>query len=277
MPLSEVVNVARWTEPDWLRFHHDLATYTAVDGHCFHNPNKPLNELVRKGWEWTQCIYGFNELAVLRSDACALGIGAGREPVIFWLSDRIAQVVATDLYGNETWSTNVAAEASAEVLSNSAKFCPRPFDANKVRFEIADGTQLPYADNSFDLIWSLSSIEHFGGHEAAAKAVCEMARVLKPNGVACIATEYLLLDEYNHAEFFNKSQVETYLIRASPELSLVDEISWTHPPLEFLIDSIKFPEGIDRRRRHIVLNSGDVQWTSIILFLRKGSGRLGLR
>lgn len=269
MPLSEVINVGRWSEPDWLRFHHDLATYTAVDGHCFHNSDKPANELVRKGWEWTQCIYGLAQLGVIRPDARALGVGAGREPVIFWLSDRVGEVIATDLYGNEEWSNNAASEASSEVVTNPERFCPRPFDSNKVKFEVADGTKLPYKDESFDLVWSLSSVEHFGGHAAASMAVREMARVLKPGGVACVATEYLLLEEQNHVDFFNRQQVESCLIGATPALSLVDGMNWDLPPSEFLIDSIKFPEAVDRRRRHIVLNNGLMQWTSIILFLRK--------
>jgi len=38
------------------------------------------------------------------------------------------------------------------------------------------------------------------------------------------------------------------------------------PPTEYLIDSIVFPHGIDRTRRHIVLNDGYAQWTSILAF-----------
>lgn len=268
MPLSEVINPARWSEPEWLRLHHDLATYS-TDAHCFLTPGKHKDDLVRKGWEWTQCIYGLNKLGLVRPDARALGVGAGREPVIFWLSDRIEHVTATDLYGNETWSTNNSAEAPAEIVAHPEHFCARSFDMAKVRFEHADGTKLPYADASFDLTWSLSSIEHFGGHEAAAQAVREMERVLKPGGVACIATEYLLLEDQYYFEFFTRQEIERYLINAAGGMTLADGISWALPPLEFLIDAVKFPEGVDRRRRHIVLNNGDFQWTSIIIFLRK--------
>ncbi len=268
MPLSEVLDPTRWSDPAWLAMHHDLATYS-VDPQCFHTPGKPANEVVRKGWEWTHCIYGLQKLGAIAPGARALGVGAGREPVIFWLADHVAHVTATDLYGNETWSSNAAAEASADVTLHPERYCPRSIDLAKMSFENADGTALQYADASFDIVWSLSSIEHFGGHDAATKAMREMSRVLKPGGIACVATEFLLLPEASHDEFFNRAKVEACLIGADPALTLVDGMSWNLPAAEFLIDAIKFPESTTRLRRHIVLNNGEIQWTSVILFLRK--------
>jgi ubiquinone/menaquinone biosynthesis C-methylase UbiE len=128
---------------------------------------------------------------------------------------------------------------------------------------------LRFADESFDFVWSLSSIEHFGSHAAAADAMREMARVVRPGGIVAVATELLLLDEYDHDEYFTRPQIDQYVVNASDRLALIEPIDWTLPPVEYLIDSIALPEGVHRRRRHVVLNDGSVQWTSILIFLRK--------
>jgi SAM-dependent methyltransferase len=265
MSLSEVINPRRYRDREWLKFHAELESYS-TDKHVFLHTQ---GEVVRKGYEWTQCIYGLSRLGFIVKDAKALGVGAGREPVIFWLADRIAHVTATDLYGNETWSAN---EAPSEILGNPNAFCPRSFAIDRVSFMSADGTRLPFEQHTFDFCWSLSSIEHFGGHDAAAKAIREMSRVTKPGGVICVATEYLLLPEYQHPEYFNRKDLEQYIIGGSPDLALVDSMSWELPPQEYLIDSIALWGGVHRRRRHVVLNDGDVQWTSVIVFLRKTGG-----
>jgi len=46
-----------------------------------------------------------------------------------------------------------------------------------------DVRDLPFADNSFDAIYSMGTIEHFAETE---RAVAEMARVLKPGGLAIV-------------------------------------------------------------------------------------------
>ena len=265
MPLSEIINPRRFDDPEWRRYHIELEPYS-TEKHVFQHTEGHIN---RKGYEWTHCIYGLSKLGVITAQARALGVGAGREATIFWLADRIAHVTATDLYGNETWSNTSGAEATAEILSDASKFCPRSFRTDHVTFQIADGTSLPFATNSFDFCWSLSSIEHFGGHEAAAKAMREMSRVTKLGGIVCVATEYLLLPEYQHHEYFNRRDLETYIIGASPDLQLVDSMAWDLPAPEYLIDSVALWSGVHRRRRHVVLNDGEVQWTSAILFLRK--------
>jgi len=194
---------------------------------------------------------------MLRPEHSALGVGAGRECLIFYLADRLREVVASDLYGNKTWSTNIAREATREILQNPGKFCPRAFRGDHLQLAYADGTQLQFDANRFDICWSMSSIEHFGGHEKASQAVSEMARVTRPGGVLAIATEYLLLPEYQHPEYFTREEIARYLIdrHALPE--------------EYLTESIIFPAGIHRVRRHVVLNDGQVQWTSILLLYRK--------
>jgi len=262
--ICEVVNPARYEDPEWLAIHHDLERYS-LDKHCFQNRS---GAVYRKGWEWTHCIYGLRKLGMIRPDRVALGVGAGRECVIYYLADHIRQVVASDLYGG-SWTNAGGREADLALVEQSKSVCPPSVDFSKVAFENQDGTRLTYANESFDFCWSLSSIEHFGGYEAAAQAMREMARVTKPGGIVALATEMLLVDDYEHPEFFTRAGIDRWLVHATPELQLVEEIDYSTLPLVYLVDSIAVPHGVERHRRHVVLNDGGVQWTSVMLFLRK--------
>jgi SAM-dependent methyltransferase len=267
LPLSSLTNVAAYRDPEWFALFEDLATYSH-DVHIFAAKADP--DIYRKGWEWVQTIYGLQKLGMIRPDHRAIGVGAGRECVIFWLGDRLRQVVATDLYGSGDWATAGGREADAAVVKNPQNFCPRPIRPESVEFKVMDGTNLDaYPDATFDFSWSLSSIEHFGSHERAAEAVREMARVVRPGGVVVVATEYLLLEEQHHPEFFNKSEMEQYVIQASPLLELIEPVDWSPPPQEYLIDAVVYPSGVDRCRRHVVLNDGTIQWTSFLAFFRR--------
>jgi SAM-dependent methyltransferase len=239
----------------------------SVDKHVFQHLNG--GHIYRKGWEWTHCVYGLHQLGALAANARGLGVGAGRECLIFYFADHIREVVALDLYGNTQWSSSGGREASEEVLQNPERFNPRAVDLGNIRFANCSGTDIKEPTASFDFCWSMSSIEHFGGHQAAATAMQEMARVTKPGGIVAVATEYLLLPEYTHDEFFNQGNVQRYLIESVPELELMSDIKWDTLTPEYLIDSIVVPQGVDRLRRHVVLNDGMVQWTSIMLFFRR--------
>jgi SAM-dependent methyltransferase len=263
--ICEVVNPERYGDPEWLAVHRDLERYS-IDKHCFQHCT---GQIYRKGWEWTQCIYGLRKLGMIREDKVALGVGAGRECVIYYLADHVARVVASDLYGAEAWTRVGGLEADLRLLEQSKAACPPTVDFSKIVFETQDGTRLTYEDASFDFCWSLSSIEHFGGHEAAAAAMREMARVTRPGGVVAVATELLMLEEYQHDEYFTRADVDRYIVRASADLELVEDIDFDTLSVPYLVDSVPLPHGVDRLRRHVVLNDGHVQWTSVMMFFRK--------
>src|SRR3546814_19579580 len=52
-----------------------------------------------------------------------------------------------------------------------------------------DALDLRYEDDSFDAIFSSSSIEHFGTHADVARSIRQAHRVLKPGGVLSLSTE----------------------------------------------------------------------------------------
>jgi SAM-dependent methyltransferase len=265
--LNELTNPNKWSNPEWLKIHLDLEGYS-VDKHCF---SSEQDLAYRKGWEWTQAIYGLSLLGAIRPDAKGLGVGAGHEPLLFYFADRIAEVVGTDLYGNAQWSAGGGKEADAGILEDAAKFCPRAFNRSRLRLRVMDGTDLKFDDDTFDFVWSLSSIEHFGSHKAARKSVSEMGRVTKPGGVVVVATEFIIGPKgKDHPEYFTRKNFDEFVLNASPNLLPIQPMNYSLPPAECLDHPINVgTKDVHRIRHHIVLDDGNVQWTSAMVFFEK--------
>jgi tocopherol O-methyltransferase len=83
-----------------------------------------------------------------------------------------------------------AAEVTGITLSNvqAARARERAINAgleDKAHFQVANALSMPFADDSFDLVWSLESGEHMPDKE---KFLAECYRVLKPGGKFLLAT-----------------------------------------------------------------------------------------
>jgi SAM-dependent methyltransferase len=131
-----------------------------------------------------------------------------------------------------------------------------------------DGTKLDFDDEIFDFAFSLSSIEHFGSRDNIKKAMSELFRVIKPNGVLCLTTE-LILNNSHHQEYFSFDELKEYIL-GSTKFQLVGG------DIDLSISNTLFNDPIDisieknlRISPHIILKDGEVIWTSIALFLRK--------
>jgi SAM-dependent methyltransferase len=143
-------------------------------------------ELHRKCWEFAMLGLYLEEVGALKADAEALGVAAGHEPPLFWLTNRIGRMVATDIYGQGSFAGR---EAPASMLDDPSAFAPYPYRADRLEVRHMDALALEYPDASFDIVFCLSSIEHFAGPQAASRAALEMGRVLRPGGSLVITTE----------------------------------------------------------------------------------------
>ena len=126
---------------------------------------------------------------LLSEDTRILSTGAGHETVLFWLANRVEKVVATDIYGEGSFSEP---EADRTMLSDPTSFSPYPYRESHLEVKHMDATRLEFPEDSFDAVFTLSSIEHFGSWANIRKSAQEMSRVLRPGGVAFVATECFL-------------------------------------------------------------------------------------
>lgn len=253
--LCELANPAKWENPDWRALLKSLQVVPA-DRLSMH----------RKGYEFTQLLFGLSQLEALQPGARVLSVGAGHEPVLYWLANRVGTVIATDMYGG-VWQQAGAQEGDERVFESPEDFAPFPYRTERLLFLRMDGRALAFRDDSFDIVYSLSSIEHFGGYEGARECVAEMARILRPGGVLALATEYCLSGPPHHEAF---QPAEVHRLLAHRRLRLVqpiDESVWRryqYVPVDLRVNPYQAP--------HMVVRDGESIFTSVMAFLRKQNG-----
>ena len=75
------------------------------------------------------------------------------------------------------------------MLVDPAAHAPFPYREDRLEVRWMDARRLDFPDESFDVVFSLSSIEHFGSPAEIAGSAREMGRVLKQGGHAFVVTE----------------------------------------------------------------------------------------
>lgn len=245
--------------------------YQAVAGRLF--PNNV--DTLRKQWEIVQAVRAYEQFVPVkrRGTARVLGVGAGKEHTLFWLTNHAAEVHGTDIYANAGVWGSFAPQA---MLTDPVGCSPYPMNEwqpNRLIVQHMDGRTLRYPDNHFDFIFSSGSIEHFGDFADVEEAAREIGRVLKPGGVASISTEFKVNDApgdgWQGVLLFTPETLRQYIIAPST-LSLVDEPVWetddmTRAKQHLLTDWVA-------GRRPIIegtLLYANYQFTSVHLTLRK--------
>lgn len=229
----------------------------------------------RKDWEWAMGIIALRSLGKLDKRFTAVGIGVGTEVMPFYLANKIGHVHATDLYEAREWK----AAAPLDFPDNPEKYAPFPYRRDALTVSRMNGTRLEFPSESFDIAFSFSSIEHFGGknHSGALKSLREMERVLKPGGVAVVATEYIINNKGHH-EFFNERTIYSDLIDKVNSLRLVGplDLSITPRTLNTVLDFFTIDMNWDRldidfKRQHplVLLRVRNILFTSIMLVFQK--------
>jgi SAM-dependent methyltransferase len=140
----------------------------------------------RKPWEFAMGALFLRDVGRLELDAEILDVGAGSEPILYWLANRARRVVAVDIYGRGSFGDR---EAVASMLAEPSAHAPYPYPEDRLEVRDMDARRLDFPDASFDAVVSFSSIEHFGGPDDIARSAREIGRVLRPGGHAFLVTE----------------------------------------------------------------------------------------
>ncbi len=140
----------------------------------------------RKAWELAMTARFLEAVGALHDGTRALGVGAGDERIVFWLANRVGHVLATDIYGEGEFGDR---EATPSMLTDPRAHAPFPYREERLEVRWMDARSLDVPDGSFDVVFSLSSIEHFGAPREVMAAAREIGRVLRPGGHAAIVTE----------------------------------------------------------------------------------------
>lgn len=126
-------------------------------------------------WEvrsWSRALPLWQRNVPAQRPITALGIGEREGGLSLWLASQGVDVVCTDLH---------AFPEATKALHE------RYGVQDRVRYQQADATALPFPDASFELVFFKSVIGALGSREKQATALREMHRVLKPGGALLFA------------------------------------------------------------------------------------------
>jgi SAM-dependent methyltransferase len=243
-------------------------------------PRWPAGQEQRKLWEVAMAVLTLQRFGKLNPDAEILGVGAGVETTTFYLTNFVRRVFATDLYANpDEW----AGDAPPVMLTDPVSLSPIPCNPRRLVVQHMDGRNLLYEDNTFDAVYSSSSIEHFGGWDDVSSAAREIGRVLKPGGILTLSTEFRVRGSGRglpNVLMFSADEFRSLIIKPSG-LIPVDQPSFEVSPLT--MQTIVTQQEMDEfyaeynagRPAHwktfpqIVLETGEYRWTSFHLALTK--------
>jgi len=247
----------------------------------------PSGTEYRKHWEVAQAGRALALGGALGPNSEVLGVGAGNEPTVFWLTNHVRRVFATDLFLEEGWEES----ASAGMLSNPRADWFDKWNPRRLVTQHMDGKDLRYEDNSFDGVFSSSSIEHFGDLADVRAAVREVFRVLKPGGVFSVSTEIRLSGPPPGLPgilMFDRDQLDSAVTTAAP-WEIIGPVRWDPPGMDIPVVSFDAAAATVRSHverfgelvwselhwpeyPHIMLGHGELVWTSVHLALRKPRG-----
>jgi arsenite methyltransferase len=112
----------------------------------------------------------------LNGNELVLDVGCGRGLALVGAARRLTTGRAT---GIDLWSAkDLSANSPAAALANAAL----EGVADKVSIDTGDMCAMPYADNSFDVVLSMTAIHNVPTGAGRDRALKEMLRVLKPGG-----------------------------------------------------------------------------------------------
>jgi len=185
LAFNKLCEIEDFEDPELAGVMRDVFPYKITH----ERPDYPLGSAHRKDWEIAMAVRTLAQFGALKPEAKLLGVGAGREDTIFYLTGHAEQVFATDRYlSPEAWDNF----APLLMLAEPQSVAPYPFDIERLVVQHMDGRCLRYPEGTFDGIFSSGSIEHFGDLKDVGYASYEMGRVLKPGGILSISTEFRL-------------------------------------------------------------------------------------
>ena len=189
----------------------------------------------RKLWEWGMGLRVLREFGFLERSKTAIGLGTGYEPFAFVLSRYVNHVMRTDYIDKGNPFMNNYADKVRGTDSGVVEFLPPGMESEpeRIRFLDLDATNMHQIDDcSVDIVYSFSSIEHFGDRinhppHGAIECMRESERVLRPGGI-CIGATELLLNKEMDSQFFRDEDFTREMIN-SHSMQPVDKFDFTLP------------------------------------------------
>lgn len=147
-----------------------------------------------------------------------LDVGCGRGLLLISAAKRVPEgkVVGIDIWSNKDQYGNSPEVTMANIVAEGV--------SDRARVQDGDMRQLPFGDESFDVVLSSLAIHNVALHEDRIEAVREIARVLKPGGRVGIID---IANTASYARVLRRGNVE---ITSGPKLT-----PWIFPPARVIV------------------------------------------
>lgn len=164
-----------------------------------------------------------------RDTLTAVEIGCGSGIYTRFLAGDFGTVIATDI--------------DPAMVAQAKQQCPN------VKALVADGTKLPFADNSVDVVAGISTLHHIPDRHAVFR---EAARVLKPGGytVFCEPNRYnpltLACQTWYREPALTKRMLRKYVKAAGMKIVELSTVLLRSPSVTFITDHIPGYSHVER-------------------------------
>jgi alkylated DNA repair protein alkB family protein 8 len=119
-----------------------------------------------------------------------LDIGCGNGRLLELFAEKKVQYTGLDI--------------SAELIKIANKKCQQ-YNVSQISFQVGDMRYLPFANDSYDLVFAVSALHHLPHHLNRWLALSEIFRVLRPGGLL-LMTNWYLWNTFSNRKFQIKKQ-----------------------------------------------------------------------
>lgn len=278
LPRSKVIDRDDFASPELRPYLREVNEQEAV------RYGAGANDIVPDFRQWQYAM----ALRTLDAEGCAMhgrwvaGIGAGTEATIFALARRGVLVFAVDRYLQQSVWSDVA---PAGMLIDPSRYSARDVPRGRIVPVHSSAQRLNLPSNSFDGVFCNGLLEHVGSLDDVALAAREIARILKPGGVASIATEFRLEGPADRHGFdddvilFTPELLRRYVVESSGlvlreplELRQSDATFETRSTVADFLDRGSVVHGLEEKRcvqPNLVLYHEGFLFCALVLTLHK--------
>jgi ubiquinone/menaquinone biosynthesis C-methylase UbiE len=183
LPYSKACNCEDFSHADVRElirdaFPHDLQRF----GNSF-----PLGRAARHYWQTAMTARAFADHGILTRRAQVLGVGAGSDPILFWLTQHVGQVFAADQYLNKTTR---AGTLCPSMLADPDRHWPGSWKRQRLVVQHLSCQDLRYSGESFEAVFAPHALESCASIDEVECCLENLFRVLKPGGIVSLTVEF---------------------------------------------------------------------------------------